>query len=66
MMSLRRPSPSLADMIATLLFWVGVLFYGIGEFCLALIGLFVCTLIVLPPIFLFFSLLGVPPLWSPL
>lgn len=47
-----RPTPSLLDIISTLLFWLGILCYGVGQFCVALIGLGLFAAILSPPIML--------------
>jgi hypothetical protein len=56
-----RPAPSLQDLISTLLFWLSMACYGIGQFSIAFIGLGIGFILLAPPIaFLFWALQGFP------
>lgn len=56
-----RRAPSLPDIISTLLFWLSLAFYGIGQFSIAFIGLGVGFVLLAPPIeFLFWAFQGFP------
>jgi hypothetical protein len=56
-----RSAPSLQDLVSTLLFWLAMACYGIGQFSVAFIGLGVGFSLLAPPIeFLFWVFQGFP------